>query len=204
MLGEADYVAHTNYSFILRETVEIAKLIEQGVSSEEIRDIAIDRDLFELRAIASRQRALQTIQKRLRSVASPYIELLAKGNSDIQRFTNLFIILRENRLLQELIKEVLLSKLKNFEKRIFKTDLQIFFTAKREQSSTIAAWSESTYQKTQSNTLKILTEAGFLKSITPRGSYEIYALPVPLPLQQQLKSDGLEHFLILMLNPINN
>jgi len=106
--------------------------------------------------------------------------------------------------LQELIKEVLLSKLKNFEKRIFKTDLQIFFTAKREQSLTIAGWSESTYQKTQSNTIKILVEVGFLKSIAPRGTYEIHALPVPFPLQQQLKSDGLEYFLALMLNLTTN
>ncbi len=71
---------------------------------------------------------------------------------------------------------------------------------KREQSPTVAKWSNSTYQKTASNTVLILVNVHLLHPIKPRGNYEIRPVPIPEALRQQLLLDGAELYLRLMLN----
>lgn len=194
------YAAKTNYAFVLNETVAIAQLIHQGATTKEIRQKVIDEDLLQLRAVASRQRSLSNILKRLHKADKAYIKLIATGNADTRRFTVLFLILREDHLLRELIVEVLLDKLKRFIHTVETVDLQTFFETKRSQSPIISAWSESTYQKVTSSCVLTLVNAGLLQPIKPRGNYEIRAVPLPTTLRQQLLADGQEVYLTLMLN----
>jgi hypothetical protein len=199
-MSETCYAARTNYAFGLNETVAVAQLIYQGEITKDIIRKVIEEDLFQLRAVTSRKRALSVILKRLHKVNEAYIQLLATGNSDIRRLTVLFLILRQDRLLQELISEVLLDKLKRFIYIVQPVDLQIFFETKRSQNSTIAAWSESTYHKVTSSCILTLVRAGLLQPIKPRGNYEIRPVPLPVSLRQQLLADGQEIYLTLMLN----
>ena len=199
-MRELSYAAKTNYRFVLNETVAIAELIYRGASPQEIRRKVIDEDLFQLRTVASRKRLLSNILRRLQEVDRAYIKLLVTGNTDTRRLTVLFLILREDRLLRELIGEVLLDKLKRFIHTIEPTDLQTFFETKRSQSPTILTWSESTYQKVTSSCVLTLVSAGLLQPIEPRGTYEIRSIPLPAALRQQLLADGQEVYLTLMLN----
>lgn len=199
-MTETAYVARTNHAFVLAETVTVAELMYRGVTQEDIRQQVLVKDLFQLRSQASRERALQTILKRLGQVPDAYIQLIATGNPDVRRFTILFLILREHRLLCEFIAEVLLDKIQGFDYAIAPADLRTFFEGKREQSLTVAAWSESTYKKVASNTVLILTNAGLLQPVSPRGNYQIRAIPIPSALRQQLLADGLGHYLTLMLD----
>lgn len=199
-MTETAYAARTNNAFVLTETVTVAELMHQGATHEDIRQRVLVEDLFQIRSQVSRESALQTIFKRLHQVPEAYIKLIATGNPDIRRLTILFLILREHRLLRELIAEVLLNKLKGFDYVVTLADLRTFFEGKRDQNSTVAAWSDSTYKKAASNTLLILVNAGLLQPTSPRGNYQIRAVPVPSPLRQQLFTDGLGYYLTLMLD----
>ena len=199
-MTETAYIAHTNNAFVLTETIAVAELIHSGVNQEDIREQVLHNDLFQLRSPISRERALQIIFKRLRQVPEAYIELIATGNYDIRRLTILFLILREHRLLGELIVEVIQEKIKGFDYIITPSDLRSFFAVKREQSSTVAAWSESTYKKVASNSVLVLVKAGLLQPISPRGHYQIRAVPMPSVLRQQLLADGFSSYLSLMLD----
>lgn len=199
-MSETAYAAHTNNAFVLTETVAVAELMYRGVKQEDIREQVLREDLFQLRSQVSRERALQTILKRLRQVPEAYIQLIATGNYDTRRLTILFLILREHRLLRELIAEVLQEKIKGFDYVVAPADLRSFFAVKREQSSTVAAWSESTYKKVASNTVLVLVNAGLLQPIPPRGHYQIRAVPVPSVLRQQLLADCFGDYLSLMLD----
>lgn len=194
------YVARTNYAFILNETVKVAQLIEQGATLAEIQRLVMEEDLFQLRSLISRRRALNTVLKRLHKVDTAYIRLLATANADTRRLTNLFLILRSDRLLRELLDEVLRDKLKRFDYTLKPVDLRTFFAQKREQNPTLAKWSDSTFQKTASNTVLTLVNAGLLQPTQPRGHYEIRPVPLPGALRQQLLLDGEERYLSLMLN----
>ncbi len=194
------YAAHTKYAFALTETVAIAELLWQGCDRETIKHRVIQDDLLQMRAQTSRRGAFQTIWQRLEPLSTDYIKLIATGNADVRRFTVLFSILLEHRLLRELITEVLLDKLKQFDLIVQRADLRIFFEAKREASQTLSKWSDSTYQKAASNAVLVLVGAGLLQPTQLRGTYEIRATPVPLVLKQQLITDRLEPILVLMLN----
>ncbi|MEH2386635.1 MAG: DUF1819 family protein [Nostoc sp.] len=199
-MTETAYTARTNNAFVLTETITVAELMYQGATQEDIRQRVLVEDLFQLRSQVSRERALQTVLKRLQQVPEKYIQLIATGNPDTRRFTILFMILRENRLLRELIAEVLLDKIKGFDYVVTTADLRTFFEGKRDQNITVAAWSDSTYKKAASNTLLVLVNAGLLQPTSPRGNYKIRSVPVPSALRQQLLADGLGHYLTLMLD----
>ncbi|MCC5669614.1 DUF1819 family protein [Nostoc sp. CHAB 5784] len=200
IMPETAYTARTNNAFVLIETLRVAELMYQGATQEDIRQRVLVEDLFQLRSQASRERALQTILKRLQQVPEEYIQLIATGNPDIHRFTILFLILREHRLLRELIDEVLLDKIKGFDYVVTAADLRTFFEGKRDQNSTVGAWSNSTYKKAASNTLLVLVNAGLLQPTFPRGNYQIRSVPVPSALRQKLLADGLGYYLTLMLD----
>ena len=195
-----EYKAQTKHVFPLAETVSVAQLLMQGHSKADIRQKVLEEDLFELRSPASRAGALQIIFRRLEKVPQEYIELLANGNSDTKRSALLFLVLREHRLLRELIAEVLLEKLRGLTPVITAADLKAFFDTRREQESALLEWSDSTFQKATSNTLLVLTRAGLLQPLQTKGSYEIRAVPTPAALRQQLVVDGYEQYLTLMLN----
>ncbi len=199
-MTETVYAARTNNAFVLTETVIVAELMHQGATRKDIRQRVLVEDLFQMRSQASRERALQTILKRLNRVPEQYIKLVATGNPDTRRLTVLFLILQEHRLLRELIVEVLLDKLKGFDPVVTLSDLRNFFEGKRNQNSTVARWSDSTYKKAASNTVLVLANSGLLQPILPRGNYQIRAVPVPSPLRQQILADGLSHYLTLMLD----
>lgn len=194
------YAARTNHAFMLTESVKIAQLICQGEAEATIRHKVLVEDLFQMRSHTSRERTFQNILKRLHDVPPIYLELLANGNLDIRRLTNLFLILRENRLLCELIDEVLLERLKHFDVTVRAADFRSFFETKREQIPNLTKWSDSTYQKVVSSTVSILVHAGLLQPSKPRGNYEVCSMPVPSVLREQLLRDGFSDYLKLLLN----
>ncbi len=195
----SSYAAHTKYAFAFTETVAIAELLCQGLDCKTIKQRVVEDDLFQIRSRNSRQGAFQTIWQRLEKSPPEYVQLLATGHSDVRRFTVLFLILLQHRLLRELIVDVLLNKVHQFDLVVKASDLRVFFETKREDQI-LAKWSKATYQKASSNTVLILVGAGLLQPIKPRGTYEIRATPVPIALKQQLIADGLDKLLILMLN----
>lgn len=194
------YSAHTSHAFVLTETVTIASLMYQGATQEDIRQRVLVEDLFQLRSQVSRERALQIVLKRLRQVPA-YVQLIATGNPDTRQLTILFLILREHRLLRELTAEVILDKIQGFDYVVTSADLRAFFAGKRDQNSTVAAWSASTYKKVASNAVLVLVNSWLLQPTwSLRGNYQIRAVPVPSALRQQLLADGLGYYLTLMLD----
>jgi Putative inner membrane protein (DUF1819) len=202
------YKAHTNFPFLLSEATSIAQLLGRGISLAQIKAQVIDpsqetlceADILQFRSKASRQGAMRALEQLLNNVPQPYLQFLATGNSDLRRATLLFLTLRINRLLREVISEVLLDRLKSLDRSLDSNTIAAFFDLKCEQENVISQWSKSTYQKVCSNTILILVRAGLLIPGNNRKTYEIQAMPIPIQLKQQLKNDGLELYLKLMLN----
>ena len=198
--SENEYITYTRCLFAFTETVKIASLLERGETLENIRDLVLQKDLLQIRSLASRKSSLRIILKRLSLLSERYIQFIATDNIDLQRLTIFWTILREHRLLRELIREVIIEKLYRLERVVSDRDLHDFFVAKYEQKEVIRSWSESTYQKTASHIVTTLVRAGLLYPIQYRKQYEIRPAPLPRELRHQLISDGWEHYLLLMLD----
>jgi hypothetical protein len=110
------------------------------------------------------------------------------------------LTLRINRLLREVISEVLLERLKSLDRSLDSNTIAAFFDLKCEEEDVIDRWSKSTYQKVCSNTILILVRSGLLIPSKNKQTYEIQAMPVPIQLRKQLETDGLKLYLKLMLN----
>lgn len=198
--SENEYITYTRCLFAFTETVKIASLLERGETLENIHDLVLQKDLLQIRSLASRKSSLRIILKRLNLLSERYIQFIVTDNIDLQRFTIFWTILREHRLLRELIKEVIIEKLYRLERVVSDRDLHDFFLAKYEQQEVIRSWSESTYQKTASHIVTTLVRAGLLYPIQYRKQYEIRPAPLPRELRHQLIADGWEHYLLLMLD----
>ena len=198
--SELQYSAQTQHVFPLAEAVKVAGLLSQGVSSEQVRHKVLEEDLFELRSISSRKGALRKTLDRLEPLETQYIDFLAHGHADLRRLTLFFVVLKEHRLLQELVAELLLNQLQGLQRIVSATDLRCFFEGKRHDEAVLSGWSDATFQKAASNTVLALVRAGLLQPIKPRGSYEIRSLPLPQELKQQLIADGYGSYLRLLLN----
>jgi len=198
--SENEYITYTRCLFAFTETVKIASLLERGETLENIRDLVLQKDLLQIRSLASRKSSLRIILKRINSLSEQYIQFIATDNIDLQRLTIFWTILREHRLLRELIREVIIEKLYRMERVVSDRDLQEFFLTKYEQQEAIRNWSEYTYQKTASHIVTTLVRAGLLYAIEYRKQYEIRPAPLPRELRHQLIADGWEHYLLLMLD----
>jgi hypothetical protein len=174
------------------------------VSPETLRDSLAgqlsQRDILQVRSKASRQGTMRALEQLLTNIPPPYIQFLATGHSDLRRYTLLFLTLRTNRLLREVISEVLLERLKSLDRSLDRNTLAAFFDLKREQEDVIDRWSKSTYQKVCSNTILILVRSGLLIASQDKKTYEIQSMPISIQLKKQLETDRLELYLKLMLN----
>jgi hypothetical protein len=195
-----EYITYTRCLFAFRETVAIAKLLDRGENLEKVSCQVLKEDLLQIRSLVSRRSSLRIILKRLNLLSPVYISFIASDNIDLQKLTIFWMLLREHRLLRELIREVIIEKLYGLERIVYDRDLHEFFMTKLEQQEVIRSWSESTYQKTASHILTTLVRAGLLYPIQYRKKYEIRPMPLPKQLRQQLVNDGWEHYLILMLD----
>ena len=204
----SSYKAHTNFPFLLSEATSIAQLLGRGISLAQVKAKVIDplqeaqckEDILQFRSKASRQGAMRALEQLLNNIPQPYIQFLATGNSDLRRATLLFLTLRINRLLREVISEVLLDRLKSLDRSLDSNTIAAFFSLKCEQEQVVSQWSKSTYRKVCSNTILILVRSGLLIPSQDRKTYEIQAMPVPMQLKRQLENDGLKFYLKLMLN----
>jgi Putative inner membrane protein (DUF1819) len=195
-----DYKAYTNFTFLITESVLISQLLFKELSFNLIKNEIIEKDILQIRSQISRKGVLRSLRELLETIPQPYIEFLAHGNSDIRRYTLLLMTLRLNRILREVISELLIDRLQslnpNLDRKIFKA----FFEQKREQEPVLSQWSDSTYQKASSNTILILVRSGLLIPSKNKKTYEVQAMPLPFRLRQQLLLDGLESYVKLMLN----
>lgn len=211
-----NYKAYTNFPFLICEASLVARLLQEGLSWKQIKGQVIDasqerirvgtavplenRDILQIRSKASRQGAMRALEQLLNDIPQPYIQFLATGNSDLRRATLLFLTLRMNRLLREVIYEVLLERLKGLDRSLDSKTLAAFFDLKSEQEQIVSQWSKSTYRKVCSNTILILVRSGLLIPGSNKKTYQIQAMPVPIQLKRQLENDRLELYLKLMLN----
>jgi Putative inner membrane protein (DUF1819) len=195
-----NYKSYTNFPFLLREISLVAQLLDEGFSFEQIRLQITDQDILQIRSKASRKGALRTIEHLLKNIPQEYVQFLATGNGDMRRYTLLFLTLRINQLLREVVSEVLLDQLKSLDPSLDRKILEAFFHLKYEQETTINQWSKSTYQKVCSNMVLVLVRSGLLILTKNKGVYEIQSMPIPTQLKKQLQIDGLELYVKLMLN----
>ncbi len=187
----------TGRPFLFNETVVVARLLMEGRDEQEISREVVEDGLFQMGSIHSRRFTLGVVMRRLRRSPHELLEFLAYGEQNLARLANLYLMLREFRLVREVSAELLADKLLLFDETLSRPELERFLEHKREQSDVIAGWSETTFEKVRRNVARVFVDAGLLEG---RGPWRITPPFVPEALRQFLRERGDERYLTLMLD----
>lgn len=174
MITEQKYSAGLmSQSFWFLEFKKAVKLLQEGMSYDDIKKKCVEENLF---GAAREYRALRMagyIITRLKVMDDAMVELFLASDLATQKIINLITILMTDRLFFEFLYEVYREKVILGAQYMEDIDVNGFFTQKESQSELVAGWKESTRKHLKSSYLNFMVDANLLtvvqkkKEITP-------------------------------------
>lgn len=150
-------------SYLYLELKKAANLYLEGFSSDDIKQKALDENIFSLNSESRIKEIASTISKRLQTLDEILLHKLTKGNLETSKQIALYAILKTDRLFFEFMQEIYRGKYLIRDYIITDKDFAIFFQGKAEQSQQVVKWKDYTFYKLKQVYKRILTEAGFVK-----------------------------------------
>lgn len=160
-------------SFWFIEFKKVIKLISEGKSEDEIKQMCIEENLFGAAKEYRAKRMYGYIWNRVKKLDKTLMELFLNSDLATQKIINLVAIIRSDRLFFEFVFEVYREKNIIGTQVLEDTDANIFFKNKEIQSEDIAAWKDTTKRKLRQVYFNYLIDANLLtvvdkkKTITP-------------------------------------
>lgn len=150
-------------SSLLFELKQVVKLKRMGLTSPEIRAKVIEENLFQFGNLGRINRTLPSIMRRLEVIDPVLTDLMLEGSIEMSKVINLYAIMKTDLLFFEFMNEVISEKFRHNDYLIEKKDMNVFFTAKAEQSEKVASWSAINTEKLKRAYMQVLYESGILK-----------------------------------------
>jgi len=157
----------TREQFLFYETRITAKLLEEGLSREEVIDRIVAENLFQYPTEKSIRRMALVCCHRLEALNDKSLQsAIATQPSEVAKQICLYAMMKQYRLVWDFMITVIGSKYRNFDMSFGKIDLNTFFARLQEQDSWVASWSDSTITKIKQVLARILVENDYLDSIS--------------------------------------
>lgn len=187
-------------SYLYLELKKACNLKIQGFDESEIKNKAIEENIFALSTEARKKEIASTVINRIEVLDNYAIDRIANGSLQTSKQLALYSILKTDRLFFEFMKEVYGEKIILKDYILTDKDFNVFFRRKSEQSEKVASWADYTYYKLGQVYKRILTEAGFIKNV----SKEIEIVPQIMEddIINHLKSIGDTKYVETMLGEI--
>jgi hypothetical protein len=179
--------------FWLSETRKTAQLIVEGLDKDQIKEIALKENIYQVRAEDRSRRIFRETIKRLETLPENMIKQVATGDIDTAKLLVLIGIMRIDLLFFEFVYEVHRQAILIGENMITDRAVNTFFDQKIAQSEVVARWSESAIKKLKQCYTKVLFDAGVLTSST--GERKIIIPVVDDRLRKALEDSGLTPYL---------
>ena len=179
----------THDSFWFLESKKIAELILEDYSKEDIIELALKDNLFQVETENRTKRIVSVVYKRLTFFSEEILEYFLRVDVNSAKVFVLISILAQDRLFFEFMYEVFREHiiLGNF--TLKNRDFDIFFDNKALQSDIVSEWSENNVDRLKRGYRIILNEAGVLD--TSKEINEILVPFIDLKFQDILKENNL-------------
>lgn len=175
-------------SFWFVEIKKIIKLVNDGMTEDEIKNLCIDENLFGTMKEYRAKRIYGYIWNRTKKLDKAMIELFCTSDIATQKVINLISILKSDRLFLEFMFEVYREKNILGINVIEDSDVNIFFKNKEIQSEDVAAWSDATKCRLRSIYINYLTDSNLLTVVEKK---KIITPPIlDIALERYLKANG--------------
>ena len=150
-------------SFWFVEFKAVLRMIANGKSDEEIKQISLSENLFGAPNEYRSRRICGYLLSRSKAVDADLLHLFLNADVDTQKLINLVAILRGDRLFFEFVYEVYREKAYLGQLCLETLDVNSFFTRKGQQSDSIEIWNDTTKKKLKGIYFNFLTDAGLLR-----------------------------------------
>lgn len=155
----------TREQFLFYETRTVARLIEEGLTDEEIIIKVFNENLFQYPTERMLKNIAGVCLKRLHAMEdSDLIKTVAISPVEVSKQVCLYAIMKQNRVMWEFMITVIGEKFRQMDFAFSDRDINVFFMRLQEQDDIVAAWKESTIKKMKSVIKRILIENDYLDS----------------------------------------
>lgn len=182
--------------FLYLETKKAAGLILQGFKEFEIKDKAINENIFQVNTEARKKEIASIVLRRLKILDEYLMQKLVNGSVETSKLIVIYAIMKSDRLFFEFLNEVYREKILIKDFSLTDKDLNIYFERKKEQSQKVAAWNDYTFYKLKQVFIRILFEAGLIKK--GKEAHEIIKPIIEEDLARHLRNIGDEVYLKIL------
>lgn len=183
----------TSKLFWLQESRKTAGYILEGYSKADIRKIAWEENIYQVKAEYRAYEVLNGTYRRISALPEAVLQTFTTCDVETAKVLNLIAILMDSRLFFEFMYEVYDEKLRLGEKKITDRDLNVFFADKAMQSEVVASWTDTAVKKLKQCFCRMLYEADILEnSAKPR---IIKPIHIDYRTEELLTANGLGEYL---------
>ena len=183
----------TSKLFWLQESRKTASYILNGYKRADIRNIAWEENIYQVKAEYRAYEVLNGTYRRLEALPEAVLKVFTTCDVETAKILNLIAILMDSRLFFEFMHEIYAEKIRLGEKEITDRDLNVFFSDKALQSEEVAGWTDTAVKKLKQCFTRMLFEAGMLEnSAKPR---VIRPVHIDYRTEELLKENGLGEYL---------
>jgi hypothetical protein len=150
-----------DFPLLFLEMKRTAILLCEGKSAEEILQLSIENNIYQLNKEKRRRSMPLKMTKRLLTIDKPLWEILASGTAEEAKLIAFFALMKAERLVHDYMFEVYADKADNDE--IHDIDFIHFIDRKASNSEIVAAWNADTIKSINTKIKQILCDAGLAK-----------------------------------------
>ena len=175
-------LASTSFWFI--ESKKIAELILEGYSKNEILEMALKDNIFQVERETRIKQIVNGVYRRLNSFPEEILECFINVDVNSARVFVLISILKNDKLFFEFMHEVFREHILLGDFTLKTRDFDLFFDNKSYQSEIIDSWTDDTVARLKRGYRNMLSEAGVLDTSNKE---KVISIPfIDLKLQQLL------------------
>ena len=137
----------TSKLFWLQESRKTASYILEGLSKADIRKIAWEENIYQVKAEYRAYEVLNGTYRRVSALPEAVLQTFITCDVETAKILNLIAILMDSRLFFEFLHEIYAEKIRLGEKEITDRDLNVFFADKAMQSDVVAGWTDTAVRK---------------------------------------------------------
>lgn len=173
--------------FWLNEAINTIPYFLDNTPVSDMRKIAVEQNLYQVRAEDRCKRIAGVVYKRLRTLTPELIAELRDSDINTARIVHIISIMKSDLLFFEFMNLVFKKSLQLGKKNLDDADIKNFFDEKIAQSAEVANFSESAINKLKQTYVKFLIESGLVENAQ---SKKILTPYIDYRLQELLKRTG--------------
>ncbi len=169
----------TGEQFLFYETRTTARLMQEGLSEEEIVSRIAEENLFQYPTEKSLRKVALACIRRLRALRNEkLIAAIAEEPSGVAKQICLYAMMCQHYLVREFMLTVVGEKYKNLDLSFGREDINLFFLRLQEQDDWVAEWSDQTVSRIKQVLVNVLVENGYLDNRTSTHLNPVWLSPV--------------------------